>query len=425
MDLTSLSDEEIVRHAQTIDEKLRPAFLMLTLVGRERIPNRRKFIERYFKIRDKEAEIIPLIPNYAQRKLESRIVRARRRGMPPRIITLKARQTGYSTYSQAVLFEEVVRRRNVRAKVMGDDEDTAAKMLLIFKRFIQNMPRSLRMKPKSDRDDRIVFGEPHYSSIDIGSSKGKPIHGDTIQALHATEVSRWKDPEEHMKGLLQNVPKNVNTFVHMESTAFGAQGYFYDKFWSAYNGDGLYDWIFVPWFEHEEYRVPCPKGMEEEIKATLKPEEEWLLEQTAPHPKQLDGRRVYFPGPVSYEQILWRRFTFADECSSDANAFMEQYPATPDEAFISTGSPYFDATKVREMQAEVEEPIFQGDVHDLDYKPEVAFGQTDVVLNALDPHKMRDVKEVQQKFEAMLAEANKRRFLESDVTEADWGSYLG
>ena len=407
MDWASLSDEELIRHATTLDVKERPAFLLFTIASRERIASRRKFVEKYIKIRDKQAEIIPLIPNYAQRKLEAKILRARRRGMPPRIIVLKARQTGFSTYTQAVLFEDVLRRKNVRAKVMADDEDTGMKMLMIFRRFIQNLPRAMRPKPKSDRDTRIMLPEPWNSSIDIGSSKGKPIHGDTIQNLHATEVSRWKDPEEHMKGLLQNVPKDPKTLVVMESTAFGAQGYFHDKFWSAYRGDGVYDWMFVPWFEHEEYRVPCPPGMEEEIKGSLTSDEEWLTRQTAPQPFVTEsGRRAYKLEPITFDQLLWRRFTLSGECSNDKNAMMEQYPANPDEAFISTGSPYFNPEKLRELKEDVEEPLWRGRVDDLDYVAEDAFGQNDVVLNQLDPNRMRNVEDAQQQFEAALFKAN-------------------
>lgn len=54
--------------------------------------NIKKYIENYIKIRDKNSNIVPLIMNKPQQKLYDVIKEMKAKGLPVRIIILKARQ---------------------------------------------------------------------------------------------------------------------------------------------------------------------------------------------------------------------------------------------------------------------------------------------------------------------------------------------
>ena len=55
---------------------------------------------------------------------------------------------------------------------------------------------------------------------------------------------------------------------------------------------------------------------------------------------------------LSYEQLLWRRWTLKNKCQNDIKIFRQEYPSTPEEAFVTTGRPYLDHDKLDLMPLE-------------------------------------------------------------------------
>ena len=70
--------------------------------------NTKKYIENYLKIRNKESQIVPLILNEPQQKYYDVIKKLHNEHKPIRIIILKARQMGFSTVTEAILFKKTV-----------------------------------------------------------------------------------------------------------------------------------------------------------------------------------------------------------------------------------------------------------------------------------------------------------------------------
>ena len=122
----------------------------------------------------------------------------------------------------------------------------------------------------------------------------------------------------------------------IESTANG-----YDEFKKQWDKavknqcDGIDGFIpvFFAWFEMDEYRRPVPPGFQ-------RTEEEEALSQTF----GLDD-----------EQLAWRRWCIENNCGGDLNKFRQEYPATPDEAFIATGDCVFDKEKIILRRRQVED----------------------------------------------------------------------
>ena len=81
--------------------------------------NTKAFIEQNLKIRDKKARLIDFKLNAAQMKLYGAIARQYRKGRPIRAIILKARQMGFSTLTEGMIFKDTVTQANISSGKIG------------------------------------------------------------------------------------------------------------------------------------------------------------------------------------------------------------------------------------------------------------------------------------------------------------------
>jgi len=181
----------------------------------------------------------------------------------------------------------------------------------------------------------------------------------TYHNIHVSEIAFFPNPQNTMTALLQCVPDEPNTFVCMESTANGIGGYFYDMWNAAVRGENDFTPIFFPWFTDPSYSTPFETEEEKEefIKSVnyMHPDasgklvhtDEWLLKE------QFD---------LTWEQLNWRRKTIANKCGGDLDMFHQEYPATPEEAFIASGRPKFNLKSVKEYELRCQPPEVVGDL---------------------------------------------------------------
>ena len=110
--------------------------------------------------------------------------------------------------------------------------------------------------------------------------------------------------------------------VIVESTANGFDEF--KRLWDAsVNGENDFVPVFFPWFELSEYSKPYD-GFQ------LTDEEKEL-------------RQRY---NLTLDQLTWRRWCIKNNCGGDINLFKQEYPASPEEAFIATGACVFDTEKI-------------------------------------------------------------------------------
>ena len=70
-----------------------------------------------------------------------------------------------------------------------------------------------------------------------------------------SEVSRYAyGIETVMKGLAQTVPNLPGTMIIMETTANGFEE-FHKRWCDAVDGKSDWEWLFLAWQEHEEYKI--------------------------------------------------------------------------------------------------------------------------------------------------------------------------
>lgn len=350
-------------------------------VRRRRRMRRREWIEKHVLIKGKGGRIEPLVLNEAQRLLESKIIRMERAGMPVRIVILKARQIGFSTYIEAVAFEMIMRREHAYALLVAHRRDTATKILrkmhvmrdMIAKLGAGQDTWDFRLQAKAR--DKIEFGSPQSGSIGVDSSESEsPGHGETVDILHMTETSRWKNAEESAKGAESIVPDFPGTYAFDETTAAGDWGYFRDKFWLHWTGDGnpegekknddLVAWIslFVGWFENPQYRLTFVRGWSElpedvadRIEKSMDTDEQRVFGQRF-------YQRRYGWRNVDLDQIGWYQYVLKAKCGGKRDTRAEQYPSEPNDAFLATGRPAFNREHLKDLIAKSTPPIWRGDL---------------------------------------------------------------
>ena len=303
------------------------------------------FTEVNLKISDKMGRCIPLRYNKQQLALWREIYRQEQAGQPVRIIVLKARQMGISTATAAMFYYRAITKTMTNAIIVSHQADAAGSIFEKVKMFYDHSHPYLMPLRKASNAREVVFANPTTvwkerrdkpgmnSKIEIETAVNKNVaRGKTIHLLHASELAFWPYPDETLTSAFQALPLMPGTIAIIESTANGVGGRFYEEWKRAERGENGFTPIFFPWHSFDEYRMAAPKDFspteeEAELIATFS---------------------------VDAEQLTWRRWCIANNCGGSLDVFHQEYPMTPDEAFIASGRPVFDVKAIdKAMQAAV------------------------------------------------------------------------
>jgi hypothetical protein len=196
------------------------------------------------------------------------------------------------------------------------------------------------------------------SKISIATAgAGEVGRSSTVHNLHVSELAFFPDPKTTMLGLMQCVPDSPNTNVIIESTANGVGDYFHDMWQKAEKGLNDFVAIFLPWFIQDEYTRPFRSEGE---KQQLISEVEMVTQDNNGNPVYTYEKLLRDKHNLTWEQLNWRRYTVANKCQGDEELFMQEYPSTPEEAFISSGRPKFNIPALRKYQTITKPPVKRG-----------------------------------------------------------------
>lgn len=284
-------------------------------------------IEKLFLIVDKHATTRPFLLNEPQKQILYNLTR--------RDIILKARQEGISSLILALFAVDFLFIENVRCVVISHEREATKKLFDRVKSYLESiaktypgeLPYKLKYNSRSELTNTVK-----NSVFYIGTAGARAFgHGDTINNLHISELSRWPDQETMMIGLMQAVPRDGRIIV--ETTANGIGDYFYNLWTKSQGQNSSFKTHFLPWFLLEEYSLPI-KG---EFIASL---EESELQTTY---------------KLTNEQLNWRRWKMS-ELGGNEDAFNEQFPSNPEEAFIVSGNPIWSPTLLKKYLHRCKEP---------------------------------------------------------------------
>jgi hypothetical protein len=307
---------------------------------------------------NKSSQLVPLIHNIAQLKVNMTLRLQQERGLPIRVICLKARQFGISTYFAALNFESVNRLSNHHACVVSADIDATNKVFGMYETFQAEMPDDVKRATRRSNRKEIVYEVPHRSSI-LCQTAGKQVlgRGGTTQKVHASEVAFWANAKKQLLGLSQEVPETPESLIALESTACGVGGEFHDRYWQAVehlrdNPDDYSGYlpIFLPWFIFPEYATQVPIKFQSGGSLRLLNSEPYLEQETVAF---LKSKGIN----LTDEQVYWRRGKIKNACGGDLSLFKQEYPATAKEAFQSTGKMIFLPTMLDKHEQNCCQPI--------------------------------------------------------------------
>jgi hypothetical protein len=234
----------------------------------------------------------------------------------------------------------------------------------MYKTFYENLPPELTPLTKYSNSQEMLFENPTndveekrrnpglQSRVRVASARnistGRSM---TIHNLHASEVAFWADAKTLMTGLMQTIPESPNTMIIIESTANGVGGWFYDTWQQAVRGENDFTPIFLPWYLDENYTMNFNDESEREefikqVNSVIIDKdgreihtEEWEL---------IEEARKNWDIELTYEQLNWRRYAIRNKCNNDIEMFHQEYPSTPEEAFVASGRPRFSIPAIRE-----------------------------------------------------------------------------
>lgn len=336
-----------------------------TDTSRELTPVRKRLLEetpywaeKFAKIIDKRGRKVPLRLNEGQLALDAALEKQRAEGKPMRALILKARQMGFSTYTQAKLMHRCTLREHYNAVSIAHSRETGARLYRMAEVIYANLPNDDPwLKPGlgqfSRRRTMHFAGDAHWTSgaaypdsyyVVETAGEEEVGRGGTNRALHASEIAFWPHIEETYVALMQTIPyDDPESLVILESTARGYNAW-RDLWRQAEEGESEFIAFFWPWWKEPTYSRPFA-SVEEERRFNVG-------DHNNPYAAG-EGELVEMFG-LTLEQLNWRRFAIPNLCGGDLRRFHAEYPATPDEAFVSTAGKVFDAYRTAQLLVRVE-----------------------------------------------------------------------
>jgi len=319
------------------------------------------YIENFLKIRDKKSMLIPFKLNHAQIIVNDKINWCEKNNHLKRFIVLKARQMGLSTLFEGLIFQDTVTNSFKNSMIIAHEDKATSNLFQMSKLFNEELPDVLRPMIKYSNEKALVFENPNNDLLDKQKNPGlrskitvatagttEAGRSATIHNLHASEVAFFPDARTTMLGLLQSVPDEMNTLVVLESTANGVGDWFHDMWQKASKGENEFIPIFLPWFVDPGYT----RAFNSEA------EKKQFADEINTSSKNNSGEIIYtyeyelmHKFELTLEQMNWRKYTIKNKCQGDDMLFMQEYPSTPEEAFISTGRPKFSIRSLKKYIA--------------------------------------------------------------------------
>lgn len=317
----------------------------------------------YLEIKDKNGRWIRPEPNVLQLRISETIetIRARCPGLRVRIIGVKPRRAGLSTFSLQCGYHEAM-RRPIEGITIADCKKNSEMLIAKLGEFSGHDSFPWENPLLRNPSGEFEWANGSKWTVDTAENADAGVGG-TRQFGHFSECAKYpqtekKNDKKTMAAALPSLSGD-DTIAIAESTPEGAAGWFYETFdeesmwlddflkrWEAgYRPEQIWIRVFAAWHEFaDNARQTQVSDVERaEIDATLSDDEK-------------EGREKF---RWTYEQIAWRRDTIQSECSGDAKIFAFYYPSDPITCWITSGSPRFDISKLIEMKRKAKYTPYQ------------------------------------------------------------------
>lgn len=269
------------------------------------------------------------------------------------VIFLKGRRLGISSFVNAIQLAHIASKADTHAAIIAQIKETSKELF----NQASSLAKDLRtINPGIEIvNNQVVYphqgGEPsnlrHYTAATVQGTRGL-----TLSSVHMTEAAFYPY-EGAYKSILNTLssadPDNV---CMIETTANGMEGpgeSYYAYWQAAVAGENEFLPIFLPWFEDAAY-----VGDPDEANDAPRDDYERFLMNDIKDP--VTGKKV----KLGKDRIAWFRQTLHTKCESSLDAWRAEFPSTPNEAFVASGSPAFTHEEINFAEQNKSAPIHHG-----------------------------------------------------------------
>ena len=307
-----------------------------------------KLIELVFIVVDKNQKTMPFFLNDVQHGFMDTLNKAKRDFEAGEItdislLVLKGRQQGFTTLVTAYQLACSILNRNFQGYTLADKSDNSEAIFQNKAKFpYSQLPEALKPTEKYNNRKQLLFEKINSSwavdtaTKDVGRSR-------TVNFFHGSECAFWKDGIAPIQGALGEA-FTKNCIKIYESTANGYNDY--QMMWNS----GVHINCFYEWWRTKEYRIDFRN---EQYKADFLKEVDsrkgwiydrlrWLRDE-----KSLDAEQLYW---------YWNKY----DKYLDKDLIKQEYPCTPQEAFLLSGKNVFDTAIILDRLAKLDKPLKTG-----------------------------------------------------------------
>ena len=309
--------------------------------------NPEKLVELVFVVVDKNQKTMPFFLNEVQHEFIDTLNKAIEDFNNGNItdislLVLKGRQQGFTTLVTAYQLACSILNRNFQGYTLADKSDNSEAIFQNKAKFpYGQLPEALKPTEKFNNRKQLLFEKINSSwavdtaTKDVGRSR-------TVNFFHGSECAFWKDGISPIQAALGEA-MTKNCIKIYESTANGYNDY--QKMWMS----GVHINCFYEWWKTKEYRLALHDDQRDEFYHMIDTKDGWIWDRLRwlRDQKNLDA-----------EQIFWYYNKY--EKYLDKDLIKQEYPCTPQEAFLLSGANVFDTEIILKRIEELQKPIKVG-----------------------------------------------------------------
>lgn len=302
-----------------------------------------KLIQLCFVIVDKDKRAVPFFFNNVQNEFIDIFNESKREYEEGRLnnlsfLILKGRQQGFTTLITAYQLASTITRSNFEGLTLADKNSNADAIFQNKAKFMYNkLPTILKPIEKYNSKKQLLF-EKLNSSWEVNTATKDVGRSRTINFFHGSEAGFWKDGISGIQaGLGESFTQNAIKVY--ESTANG-----FNDFRSMWKSEEHIN-CFFEWWKTEEYRLNFEtKNMRTKFLNDIdRRKGEWIYDRLRwlKIEKQLDENQLYW---------YYKKY----QGYIDKELIKQEYPCSPEEAFIASGKCYFNTEVLIKRIDEIE-----------------------------------------------------------------------
>lgn len=278
-------------------------------------------IEIAFCIVDKKRDTVPFFFNDVQRDF---IDKLEKYGTSKPFFVLKGRQQGFTSVITAIQLAHSLTRKNFAGFTIADKADNTATIFNDKARVVyERLPEELKPSEKFNSRNELFFDKLN-SSWRIATASNQVGRSRTLNFVHFSEVAHYKCELKLLQaGIGEAITSDAIQVYETTANGFNQAKELWDS-GSCHN-------LFYEWWRSPEYR-----STEYEYLETTN---SWLIQRM----KVLENLGC------DKEQITWYAKKWVKYL--DKSLIRQEYPISPDEAFVSSGESVFDKDSINNQLA--------------------------------------------------------------------------